>query len=131
MKIAITMLVIAHLVAALWHGDSHSSLEIILPGVKNAFIYVVIIAGPLLGVVLLWTRSPAIGAGLVAVCMVGALAFGVYHHYVLVSPDNIAHLPVGGAEAHTQFIDSAAMIAILELVSAMFGFYVLGRSHDK
>ncbi|MGI9293097.1 MAG: hypothetical protein ACR2PS_03870, partial [Pseudomonadales bacterium] len=114
---------------ALWHGDAHSSLEINLPALKNLFIYVVIIAGPVLGALLVCTRFLALGAGLVAISMVAALVFGVYHHYILMSPDNIAHLPAGTANVHAQFIDSAALIAIIELASAVLGFYALGHAN--
>ena len=56
------------------------------------------------------------------------IVFGVYHHYILVSPDNIAHLPTGPPGAATQFIDSAAPIAVIELGSALLGFFGLGQS---
>jgi hypothetical protein len=128
MKIAISTLVVIHLIASLWHGDAHTVLDISLPGLKNLFVYVVIVAGPIAGAALIWTRHFALGAGLVAVSMVGALVFGVYHHYILISPDNIAHLPVGPADAQTQFIDSAAFIAITELVTALLAVFVLGRT---
>ena len=129
MKIALTTLVLIHLIAILWHGDAHTTLAIELPALKNVFVYVVIVAGPMAGTTLIWTRFSALGACLVAVSMVGALMFGVYHHYVLVSPDNIAHLPSGAATAHAQFIDSAALIAIIELGSALVGFFALGAAH--
>jgi hypothetical protein len=61
--------------------------------------------------------------------MLGALLFGVYHHYVLVSPDNIGYLPAGSAEARSQFIASATVIALLELVSAIYGVACLGCDH--
>jgi len=44
-----------------------------------------------------------------------------YHHYILVSPDNVAHLPEGAAEAHARFISSAGISALLELASALVG----------
>ena len=128
MKIAITTLVIIHLIAPLWHGDAHTTLEINLPDLKNLFVYIVILGGPIVGAALVWTRHSVLGAGLVAVSMVGALVFGVYHHYILVSPDNIAHLPTGPPGAATQFIDSAALIAVIELGSALLGFFGLGQS---
>ena len=111
MKIALSTLVVVHLIASLWHGDAHSGLAIALSDLQNLFIYVVIIGGPIIGVGLLWTRYAVLGTGIVAVSMIGALIFGVYHHYILVSPDNIAHLPIGPPGADSQFINSAAVIA--------------------
>ena len=65
MKIAISTLVVIHLIASLWHGDAHTVLDIGLPGLKNLFVYVVILAGPIAGATLIWTRHFALGAGLV------------------------------------------------------------------
>ena len=58
--------------------------------------------------------------------MIGAFLFGGYHHYVLVSPDNIEHLPHGPPHSHAQFISSAAAIALLELGAALYGAFCLG-----
>jgi hypothetical protein len=44
----------------------------------------------------------------------------------MVSPDNIGHLPAGNPESHAQFINSAAVIALLELAGALFAAYSLG-----
>lgn len=128
MKIAITTLVVIHFVATLWHGDAHATLDINLPDFKNLFVYIVILAGPTVGAALMWTGHSTLGAGLVALSMIGALVFGVYHHYIMVSPDNIAHLPAGPAGADVQFINSAALIAIIELGTALLGFFALGQS---
>lgn len=130
MKITITLLVFVHLMAALWHGDAHTVLDINLPAIKTLFIYVVIVVAPLVGAALLWTRYYALGVAVVAISMASSLAFGVYHHYILISPDNIAHLSAGPLAAQAQFINSAALIAILELVSACFGAYALVGLRD-
>jgi len=129
MRLAISILVIVHLIAALWHGDAHSTLGIDLPTLKDIYIYVVIVAAPIVSVILVWTRFMIFGAGLFAFSMAGAVVFGAYHHYILVSPDNIAHLPPGLAEAHAQFIESAALIAIVEILAALLGFFALGHAY--
>jgi len=129
MKLAISTLVIAHLVATLWHGDAHSTLGIDLSAAKTLYVLVVILVAPIISAILIWTRFTVFGVGLFAISMAGALVFGVYHHYVLVSPDNIAHLPAGLTEAHSQFIESAAVIAMLELFSAFLGFLLLGHAY--
>ena len=58
--------------------------------------------------------------------MLGAMLFGAYHHYILVSPDNIGHLPDASLDAHATFIASAAALALLELASALYGAFYLG-----
>jgi hypothetical protein len=127
-RIALTGLVAVHFAATAWHGGAHSQLAILLPPEKKAFVYIVILLGPIVAAALVWTRYFAAGVWLFFLCMLGAFLFGAYHHYVLVSPDNIGHLPLGPAEAHTRFINSAATIALLELASALYGAFCLGRT---
>jgi hypothetical protein len=125
-KIVITALVVVHLVATLWHGDAHTQLAIGLPPEKTIFVFVVILIAPVVAAGLVWTRYISIGLWVFVLSMLGALLFGVYHHYILVSPDNIGHLPIGSPESHSQFISSAAVIALLELASALYGAFCLG-----
>jgi len=130
-NIAISGLVAIHLVATVWHGSAHTQLGIALPPEKNAFVYVVILIAPIVGAVLVWTRYAATGVWVFSLSMLGALLFGTYHHYVLVSPDNIGHLPPGSPQTHSQFASSAATIALLELGSALYGAFCLGLRHAQ
>lgn len=125
-KVSITGLVGIHLVATLWHGGAHAQLAIALPAQKNVFVYVVILIAPVVAASLGWTRHFPVGLWVFFLSMLAAFLFGAYHHYVLVSPDNIGHLPTGSAQAHFQFIASAATIALLELASALYGAFCLG-----
>ena len=125
-RIAITALVVIHLAATLWHGDAHTRLAIDLPPAKNIFVLVVILAAPIVAAGLVWTKYSSIGLWVFVISMLGALLFGVYHHYVMISPDNVHHLPAGNPEFHSQFISSAAVIALLELASALYGAFCLG-----
>jgi hypothetical protein len=126
-RVVITVLVLVHLVAAVWHGEAHTDLEIDLPPVKDAFVYIVIVSAPILAAVLAWTRRLRLALWVFVLSMLGALLFGVYHHYILISPDNVAHLPPGSPGSHSHFIDSAAAIAILELSSVAYGVLCLVR----
>lgn len=126
-KLAITGLVIVHLAASIWHGGAHTRLAITLPAEKTLFVYIVILIAPIVAAALVWTRFFSIGLWVFFLSMLGSFLFGAYHHYLLVSPDNIGHLPAGSPEAHSQFITSAAVIALIELVAALYGAYCLGR----
>ena len=130
-KILIAGLVTIHLAASLWHGSAHTQLAIALPPDKNAFVYVVILIAPVVAAGLVWTRYISISLWVFFLSMVGALLFGAYHHYVLVSPDNIAYLPRGSPESHSQFIASASVIALLELASALVAAFSLGSHHAQ
>ena len=125
-KIAIVVLVAIHLVVVLWHGNAHQTLSIALPPEKNAFVFIVILIAPVIAAALMWTRFVLTGVSVFFLSMLGALLFGAYHHYVLVSPDNIGHLPHGSAGAQSAFIASAAALALLELLSALYGAFYLG-----
>jgi hypothetical protein len=127
----VATVVALHLFGNLWHGDAHTTLEIALPGAKLAFVVVVILAAPVLGAVLSWTRYSAIGLWIVGLAMVGSVVFSVYHHYVLISIDNVEHLPAGTPQAHAHFADSAALIAIVALAGALLAFYAAGRAPRK
>ena len=128
-KIVITVLVAIHLAATLWHGSAHTQLAIALPPGKTIFVYIVILIAPIVAAGFVWTRYVSTGLWVFFLSMLGALLFGAYHHYVMVSPDNIGHLPTGMPESHTQFITSAAVIALLELASALYGAFCLGSHH--
>jgi hypothetical protein len=128
-RILITALVGFHLVASFWHGSAHAQLAIALPPEKTIFVYVVILIAPIVAAVLVWTRYVSIGLWVFFLSMLAAFLFGAYHHYVLVSPDNIGHLPVGSPESHSQFITSAAIIALLELASALYGAFCVGSHY--
>jgi hypothetical protein len=133
-KAAITGLATVHLVTAIWHGHAHETLSVTLPPAKNAFVFVVIVAAPILAAVLVWTRGARIGVWLFFLSMLGSLLFGVYHHYVLVSPDHVGHLPDGDAAVRSAFVRSAGAIALIEAVSVLYGAFCLRarpRRYDR
>lgn len=130
-KLVITGLVGVHLAASLWHGSAHTRLGIDLPTEKTLFVFIVILIAPIVAASLVWTRYMSIGLWLFFLSMLGSFLFGAYHHYVLVSPDNVGHLPAGSPEMHSQFITSAGAIALIELASALYGAYCLGAHRSQ
>jgi len=125
-KIVITVLVGVHLLVATWHGGAHTELAIALPPLKSFFVYAVVVFAPIAAAVLVWTRYLSTGLWLFLLSMLSSCLFGVYHHYVMVSPDNIGHLPAGSGAAHSHFIVSAAVLALIELFAALWGAFALG-----
>ena len=125
-RIVISALVAVHLAVNIWHSGGHTELAIGLPPIKLAFVVVVILLAPIVSGVLVWTRYATLALWLFTASMAGGLVFGVYHHYVLVSPDNIAHLPDGPAQAQAGFIASSGVLALLELACALYGAYAIG-----
>jgi len=124
-RIAMTVLIALHLAVTVWHGNAHTILGITLPPEKTAFVFIVILIAPLVGLFLLWTRYTAVGGWMIVLSMFGALLFGVYHHFLMVSPDNVGHLPAGNAAAQSAFVASATALALLELATMLYGAFYL------
>ena len=70
-RLLITIFVLVHLVGNLWHGNAHTTLEISLPGIKTAFVIVVILIGPILGGILYDRQGDYVLAFSLAVVMMG------------------------------------------------------------
>src|SRR5262245_51650397 len=124
-RVALAVLVAFHLAVVIWHGGAHTALAIALSPGKTAFVVIVILIAPPVGAILMWTRYVRAGVWMIFLSMLGALLFGVYHHYILVSPDNVGHLPAGSAAARSAFVSSAAVLSWLEFVSALCGAFYL------
>ena len=130
-RVVITGLVAIHLAASIWHGSAHTQLAITLTPEQSLFVYVVIVMAPVAAAALVWTRHFSVGVWVLFLSMLGALLFGVYHHYIVVSPDNIGHLPSGSPAAQSRFVASAAAIALLELASALYAAFCLARNAQQ
>ena len=74
------------------------------------FVYIVILAGPVAGLVVS-IRLERLGAALVAAAMVGALVFGVINHFIVPGSDHVAHV---AAAWRRLFATTAALLAIIE-----------------
>ena len=86
-KILLAAIVAVHFVGNLWHGDAHEALEVGLPTYKWVFVYTVIVAAPIVGALLLWTRFYLAACWTIAFSMLGSVLFSVYHHYVMVDAE--------------------------------------------
>jgi len=104
--------VVAHGLVLLGHDLAHRRLGVGLVLWQLGFAYLVIVAAPIVAAGLVFTRHARAGFALLAISMAGALAFGVYHHYVAVSPDHVLHLPTG--DARLLFQVTAAVMALIE-----------------
>jgi hypothetical protein len=94
-------IVLANLLVNLVHGAAHRAQRIGLSPAENLFVTVVIVAGPLLAMALLWTRRQRWGLGLLAATMAGSLLFGFYHHFVVRGPDHVLDQALGSGSVST------------------------------
>ena len=117
----VTIAVLAHLIVVLLHGQAHTRLDVGLSNWQNLYVLVVIVLAPVVALVLSFTRYVRAGLWLLLASMLGSLIFGACYHYIIISPDHVAHLPAG--EARGLFRVTAALLLITET----FGVVVAAR----
>lgn len=106
--------VVLHAVVVLIHGAAHDQLKIGLSPAGNVFVIAVILVSPLIAAGMLLSPYARAGAWLLAVSMLGALAFGGYHHYIAMSPDHVTQTP--DTTWGTIFRVTAALLVVTELL---------------
>ena len=121
-----TVVVVAHLAANIGHGVAHASLGVKASGADTVFIVLVIFAAPVIAA-MLWTKEQRGGAWLLLGSMSAAAVFGVYGHYLTISPDHVDHLPKG--DLQPLFRLSAALLVWFELAGVAVG--ILGIAGGK
>lgn len=110
--------VIAHLAISFVHGAAHAQAHVSMSPPANLFVFVVILAGPLIG--LAWTlRSRRFGAWLIGLTMAASLVFGLVNHFILATPDHVSHV-----EPHWQplFAATAVLLALTEALGSGLAF---------
>ena len=114
-----TCSVLAHAVVVLLHGLAHAELGVQLSISQKTFATIVIVAAPLVAAALLWTRQRRVGFLLLLGSMAGSLVFGVFYHFVFVSPDHVSHLPAGNGQA--LFRSTALLLPLSEAFGLIAG----------
>jgi hypothetical protein len=124
-----TVAVLAHAVIVLLHGVAHTELRVELSIWQKNYVTIVILVAPLVAAVLLWTRYIRLSVLLLIASMAGSLIFGLYYHYVAVSPDNVWHLPPGDAQG--SFRLTALLLAATEAFGLAVGLLALRSGRGK
>jgi hypothetical protein len=124
-RLALTVLAAIHVTAVLWHGAAHSDLAVGLSRFQTLFVLGVILIAPLMATLLLWTRLEGSALSIYAWTMGASLLFGVYYHFIAVSPDNINYLPPGSDLARQRFTISAASVAVIEVIATVYSVFAL------
>ncbi len=118
-----TAIVVAHLLVNIVHGLAHRELRVGLAPLASIFVIVVVLVFPLIATGLLWTAKKRRGLILLSLSMFGSLLFGLYHHFLAVSPDHIHSQPSGGWG--TTFILTAYLLLITEAIGTYVGIHFL------
>jgi hypothetical protein len=91
-----TTIVILHAIAHGLHGLAHVEIPVPLSLLQSVFIGAVILLLPILAAVLLWTPFDRLGSWLLLSSMAGAILFGLYNHFLVISPDHVSHVTFTG-----------------------------------
>jgi hypothetical protein len=84
--------VLVHLVVTSAHGYAHAQAKVAMSPGATAFVFCVIVIGPILCIVAQRTRLPRGGAWAIAGTMAAALAFGLANHFLLPGPDHVSRV---------------------------------------
>lgn len=104
--------VIAHLAVSMVHGTAHTGAHVEQSAPALAFVFIVILAGPVVGLGLTWP-APRGGHWVIAATLAGSLLFGVVNHFVFDSPDHVSHV---AREWRSLFTWTATLLAVTEAV---------------
>jgi len=125
--IALAAVVLTHLAINIVHGSAHTGAQVPLPLAGTLFVYIVILAGPLVGLGLSRWR-PQAGAWVVVASMGGALVFGLINHFIIDGPDHVARVV---AEWSTLFGVTAALLVVCEAAGVAVGVWSATRSRTS
>jgi hypothetical protein len=128
--IATILIVLRQLVATL-HGMAHDYLGVGLTPWQQAFVVIVISIAPFVSLVLYWTRYARFGALVLWTSMLSGMLFGIYFHFIAISPDHVSHLPEGDSQGF--FIATAILLVPIEAANTVFGWWSwqkLGRRDE-
>jgi hypothetical protein len=91
-----TAIVVIHGIANGLHGLAHIEIPVPLSLLQSLFVGIVIFPIPILASVLLWTQFYNIGSWLLLGSMAGSLLFGIYNHFIVISPDHVSQVSFVG-----------------------------------
>ncbi len=124
-----TAAVIVHTIVTILHALAHVLIPVPATPSQAVFIITVIVTVPLVAMVLLWTPFRRMGAVLLLVSMLGSLIFGVYLHFIAISPDHICQIPPGNWQLLFQV--TAVLLFLTELLGCGVGVWAVERLRDE
>lgn len=124
-----TTVVAIHAIVVALHGLAHQKIPVSLSLVQSLFVGLVIVLAPIVAVGLLWTQFARAGRWLFLISMVGSLLFGIYNHFIGMSPDHIAQIPFEGWGVVFQV--TAILLLVTEGIGCGVGVWTLNPNWQK
>jgi hypothetical protein len=118
-----TAIIGAHLLVNIAHGLAHRELRVGLAPLDSIFVIVVVLIFPLIAAGLLWTAAKRLGLILLSLSMFGSFLFGLYHHFLTVSPDHVHSQPP--SPWGITFVLTACLLLITEAIGTYVGVHFL------
>lgn len=125
-RLALAGVVLLHLIVTVIHGSAHNGAAVEQGPAAMAFIFLVIIAGPLVGLAWMWV-NPHRGARLIGITMAASLLFGLINHFIIPGADRVDHVATAW---RSLFASTAVMLVFIEAAGAVLGF-AYGRSIER
>ncbi|MBW4523280.1 MAG: hypothetical protein KME16_26875 [Scytolyngbya sp. HA4215-MV1] len=91
-----TVIVFLHAIVHGLHGLAHVQIPVALSLLQIVFIGGVIVFAPMVAAGFLWTKLDRIGYWLLLGAMMGAILFGIYNHFIAISPDHVSQVALNG-----------------------------------
>ena len=113
----LTVLFVVRLVIASVHGHAHDELSVPLALWQDAFVWSVIVVGPLIAIVWLWARPIPPVAWSLAAMLAAGWVFGLYFHFGPMNPDHVTAQPPG--HGASLFFATALGLALVEPLTAL------------
>ena len=120
-----TMVVVMHALINGLHGLAHVEIPVHLSLVQSLFVSIVIFLIPIIAAVLLWTQFYHIGCWLLLSSIAGSLLFGIYNHFIVMSPDHVSQVSFEGWGLLFQV--TAYLVLIVDGLGCWIGIWALKR----
>ncbi|QLE44981.1 hypothetical protein FD723_30680 [Nostoc sp. C052] len=105
------------------HGLAHIEIPVALFLLQSSFVGIVIFLTPIIAAVLLWTQFYHLGSWLLVSSIAGSLLFGIYNHFIVISPDHVSQVAFAGWGILFQI--TAIVILIVDGFGCWIGIWAL------
>ena len=120
---SLTVVILIHLAVSIIHGSAHTGAHVALSRSGNLFVVVVILIGPLLGLILMWPFRQ-LGTWIIAITMAGAFVFGLINHFLISGADHVSHVD---PQWRALFTATAVILAVIELLAFGLAIAIAGK----